>query len=224
MCGVSSNQYQVEWKAGNQIVVTVQADDAYMSTILEDANSEDPDDEDDFIGGDFVNDDEIVDNEDGIDFQDASEDGAFVDTSDESESPDDWNGDISTTGTTTEESKEEASAGIDLVVFARAINAAFNDNGGIGSAIAARFAVEVTTPGGTDTLTTPKMFLAYQGFDIITTHRDPKTKSVKIIEARLVERNSDFLVLNIKGRVKKLKRSDVLSVKLPKAKKEKGVS
>ena len=61
-----------------------------------------------------------------------------------------------------------------------------------------------------------------KGFDVICQQEDPKTKKVKQVEGRLVERNNEFTIINVKGRVKKMKNSTVLSVKLPKAKKEKG--
>ena len=61
-----------------------------------------------------------------------------------------------------------------------------------------------------------------EGFDVIVQHKDPKTQKIKTVEGRLFARDDLFTVINIKGRMKKLKNSNVISVKLPKAKKEKG--
>ena len=116
----------------------------------------------------------------------------------------------------------DATTGVDLTSLARAINEAFND-GGVGFAIAENHEIEVTTPGSPEELQGRVMFEAYKGFDVICQQEDTKTKKVKQIEGKLVERNQEFTVLNIKGRMKKMKNSTVLSVKLPKAKKEKGV-
>jgi len=114
--------------------------------------------------------------------------------------------------------------GIDVTTLARAINAAFDDEDGIGFQIAESHEIEVTTPGATDELEGDVMFQAYKGFDVIVQHQDPKTNKTKTFEGRLVERNDEFTVINIKGRMKSLKNVDVVSVKLPKAKKEKGGS
>ena len=112
--------------------------------------------------------------------------------------------------------------GIDVSAVARAINAAMDDEDGVGSEIAATHEIEVTTPGSGDELTGQIMFDAYKGFGVIVQHQDPKTNKTKTIEGSLVERNAEFTVINIKGRMKKLKNADVVSVKLPRAKKEKG--
>lgn len=110
---------------------------------------------------------------------------------------------------------------VDVTTLARAINSALDDDG-IGLAIAEAHEIEVTTPGASDELS-GIMWESYKGFDVIAQHKDPKKNKIKTIEARLVERNDEFTVLNIKGRMKKLENENVVSVKLPKAKKEKGV-
>jgi hypothetical protein len=122
--------------------------------------------------------------------------------------------------TSTPDEPTSTGQGIDMTVLARAINAALDDDG-VGLAIAEVHAIEVSTPGATDELS-GIMFEAYKGFDVLVKHMDPKKKSVKTIEGRLVERNEEFTVLNLKGRFKKLKNTQVVSVKLPKAKREKG--
>jgi len=117
-----------------------------------------------------------------------------------------------------DENEETPSTDVDMTALARAINAALDDDG-TGLAIAEAHEIVVTTPGASDELS-GIMFESYKGFDVIVEHQDPKKKT-KRIEGRLVERNDEFTIINIKGRMKKLKNQDVMSVKLPKAKKEK---
>lgn len=111
--------------------------------------------------------------------------------------------------------------GVDVTALARAINAALDDDG-IGLMIAEVHEIEVTTPGASEELRGPTMFEAYRGFDVICQQQDPKTQNTKTIEGRLVERNDEFTIVNVKGRMKKMKNESVLSVRLPKAKTEKG--
>ena len=64
-----------------------------------------------------------------------------------------------------------------------------------------------------------------KGFDVICRYEDPKAKKgAKEIQGRLVERNDQVTIINMKGRMKKIKNDLVVFVKLPKAKKEKGVN
>jgi ribosome maturation factor RimP len=112
--------------------------------------------------------------------------------------------------------------GVDVSALAKSINTIFDQNE-IGFQIAESFEIEVTTPGASDVLSGEVMFEAYKGFDVIAEHEDTKTKSVKQIEGKLVERNDEYTIINIKGRMKKLKNENVRTVKLPKAKKEKSV-
>jgi ribosome maturation factor RimP len=113
--------------------------------------------------------------------------------------------------------------GIDVTKLARAINAAM-DSDEVGLLIAETHEIEVTTPGASNVIQGDVMFEAYRGFEVFCEFQDPKTKKIKKIEGRLVERNDEFTVINIKGRQKKIKNDMVLSVALPKAKKEKGVA
>ena len=109
-----------------------------------------------------------------------------------------------------------------LTLLARTINQILDDDG-MGLAIAEVHSIEVTTPGVSDELVpgTPQ-FDAFKGFEVIVQQLDPKKNKVKTIEGRLVERNDEFTIINIKGRMKKMKNETVQSVRLPKAKKEKG--
>ena len=112
---------------------------------------------------------------------------------------------------------------VDVTKLARAINNAFNDDG-IGLQIAETHEIEVTTPGASNLIEGDVMFEAYKGFEVFCDFQDPKTKKIKKIEGRLVERNDEHTIINIKGRMKKIKNDMVLSVALPKAKKEKGAA
>lgn len=122
-----------------------------------------------------------------------------------------------------EEEDSSPSNGVDVTVLARAINGAF-DQDEVGLLIAETHEIEVTTPGAPeellDLLSSP-VWESYKGFDVQAQFMDPKTKKLKTIDGRLHDRTNEFTVLNIKGRMKKLKNESVLSVKLPKAKREK---
>jgi hypothetical protein len=109
---------------------------------------------------------------------------------------------------------------VDVTELARAINAILDDDG-IGLRIAEVHEIEVTTPGASDELS-GVMFESYKGFDVIAQFIDKKTKNTKTVEGKFVEKGDEFTIINIKGRMKKIKNEDVLSLKLPKAKKEKG--
>lgn len=113
-----------------------------------------------------------------------------------------------------------SSTGVDVTTVAKAINAALDCNE-VGQAIAETHSIEVTTPGASDELQGDTMFAAYQGFDVIIVYDDPKKNKRRTIEGRLVERTDEHVVINIKGRITKLIRDNVISVKLPKAKREK---
>ena len=117
---------------------------------------------------------------------------------------------------------------IDVSALARAINTMLESGGdpsGVGYQIAETHDIEVTTAGASDEVRGEVMFRAYRGFDVVVQHRDPKQQQsdkIKTVTGKLVERNDEFTVVNIKGRMKHIKNSHLVSVKLPKAKKEKG--
>jgi ribosome maturation factor RimP len=213
----------LEWKA-DTLIVTVWADNVYVSNPVSQEDDDDSqldiDDSDANVGSDPAM-PELAD--DSVDTMDYYDDDDVVENDSLSSNLDDTdvNEDDSSASTATDTTNEDK--GIDMVLLTRVIVAAL-DNDPVGAMIAARFGLQVTTPGASDLLSTPAMFRAYAGFEVIVSHQDAKTKGLKTIVGRLVERNDMFLVLNIKGRVKKLKVSDVVSVRLPKAKKEKGVS
>ena len=111
-----------------------------------------------------------------------------------------------------------------VVTIARAINAALSEEGedSLGYSIAVHHEIEVTTPGASDELQ-GIMFESYKGFNVIAETVDPKNQKQKLVEGKLVERNDTHTLLNVKGRIRKLKNQTVRSLKLPKAKTEKGV-
>ena len=124
----------------------------------------------------------------------------------------------------TENSEAKPTGGVNLVELTRSIQGALdmNDEGSIGWQLGMNYEFEVTTPGASNELS-GIMFESYKGFDVMVDFVDPKTKKNKSIDGRLVERNDEFTVINVKGRMKKIRNDMVQSVKLPKAKKEKGV-
>jgi hypothetical protein len=199
-CGATQGQLQIDWKAG--IIIVTVLGDSYVSATDDDGN----DDDDDNVEGDEEEEfDEEGDNED-LDDDQEEQDKDLDDNDDE---------DMEET-----RSQELPTRGVDVTRLAKAINLILDD-GGMGLAIAEVHEIQVTTPGSSDELE-GIMFTAYKGFDVIVQFMDSKTKKLKTIDGRLVERNQDFTVINIKGRMKNLKNVSVLSVKLPKAKKEKG--
>ena len=205
-CGiVKEDDLTIEWKA-DRIVVTVRGK-VFVSAIEAEEGDEDlvlmeEEEEEDIDDGDDEDSADGDEGEDGL----LSIDDTMMDDSEG----------------TDENTSTSPSRGVDVAALARAINNALDD-GGIGFMIAEAHEIEVTTPGVSDELQGRVMFEAYKGFDVICEQKDVKSNKIKQIEGRLVERNDEFTILNIKGRMKKLENDAVLSVKLPKAKKEKGV-
>lgn len=113
--------------------------------------------------------------------------------------------------------------------------------------------IEVTTPEFDNVLRGARMFESYQGFDVTVEHwEEPKKKKqtkakagknpaaggagedaeaevtepkLKVTEGKLVGRDydKDVTMVNVKGRVVKIKNDKIECVRLPKAKREKGV-
>jgi ribosome maturation factor RimP len=232
-CGATKDQLKIEWKSG-RIVVTVEGE-VYVSNsdssseqveATFDTNEEEEDEDEEYSGSEEDSNEEVYDEEeeaykveeeydqdDIVSQSDVnSEDNTVV--VDDEISPE---GDNDTTPNT----EGMQPRGVDVAALARAINAALDD-GGVGLAIAEEHEIEVTTPGASDELQGPIMFKAYKGFDVLVTFMDPKKKVAKTIEGKLHDRTSEFTIINIKGRMKKLKNQMLVSVKLPKALKEKG--
>jgi ribosome maturation factor RimP len=194
-CGIENDDdLTIEWKTG-LIIVTVRAE-AYASAPNIDIEEGEA---------------SLISEED--DAEDDDDDG-------ENEDEDEDDGEDSL-----EEEQEQPNSGVDVTKLGKAINSGLDDvdGDGVGFAIAQAHSIEVTTPGSSEELSGTTMFQAYKGFDVICQQMDTKTKKIRHIEGRLVERNDEFTIINIKGRMKKMKNDTVLSVRLPKAKKEKGV-
>ena len=196
------SEVRVEWKGSHIIVTLPVVDDSssslqvYMSSPLEDGSGE-LEDEDDDGDGELL----LLD-----------EEGLYSLEEEEEEEEDD-DDDEPEMGSSTNS--------VDVTAVARAINAALEEST-LGQAIAERYSIEVTTPGASDELQGDRMFRAYQGFDVICLYNDPKKQNKqKTIQGRLVERNEQHVIINVKGRMSKLIRENVVSVKLPKAKCEK---
>lgn len=124
-----------------------------------------------------------------------------------------------------DDKKEEPEFGNDIVSIARKINYLLGEEGegSVAYNIAVHHEIEVTTPGASDELE-GIMFEAYRGFDVIVEALDPKKEGkVQVIEGKLVDRDEKKTTVNVKGRMRKIKNDLILTVKLPKAKREKGV-
>ncbi|GAX26997.1 hypothetical protein FisN_9Lh306 [Fistulifera solaris] len=111
--------------------------------------------------------------------------------------------------------------GTNIVELSRAIRSALESDTAVGVEIGEKFEIEVTTPGAPDELS-GIMFQSYKGFDVIVEYFDAKKDKIVFLDGRLVERNDENTIINIKGRMKKLSNDIVKAVRLPKAKKEKG--
>ena len=228
MCNLSADQISITWKS-KRIVVTVHTDNAFLDA----STSEGNDNDDGEIEIDFIDEEDFLDDDDEANMMkdhDDMDDGDFLVEASSSESASSLSVataasmskndvlDIETTVSTT------ASDGVDMTLLARSINAALDDGeDGIGTQITQQYEIEVSTPGITsDDITTPRMFAAYRGFDVIVHYLDPKKKVLKQHEGRLVEKNEEHVIINQKGRMKHFKNMHVQAVKLPKFKKEKG--
>ncbi|KAI2514306.1 RimP N-terminal domain [Fragilaria crotonensis] len=214
-CG--ANDLKIEWSTG--LIKVVVLGDAFVSNPMGDV------DDDDTVDDSVLTEveDDIDDEAEELDNDDANEDDETLNylTVPNDIASDDNDVDVADDDDDIDDVIQDMpSKGVDVVQLARAINAAFAEDS-TGLWIAETHEIEVTTPGAPDELT-GIMWKVYKGFPVICRHQDPKTKQQKTIEGRLHERTDEFTVINIKGRMKKLKNIDVLSVKLPKAKKEKG--
>lgn len=191
--GADESCLDILWKPGH-VTITV-GGDATMSSPLED---------DEEVNDEEVDDDKVDDEE--VDDEDVMS--------------------MESTTTTTQ--------GPDIRAIARSINHALQENADAGSDndnytventvgwnVATFHEIEVTTPGASEELS-GIMFESYRGFDIICDMMDPKTQNSLRLEGKLVDRDEDVTKINLKGRVKKIKNDMITSLRLPKAKREKG--
>ena len=205
-CGLCNPEdLRIEWKAG-RIVVTVYApsyvsasgDAEAMDNGVEIDYDEEYDDEED--------EDDDDDEEESGEEEELEEEPGRASSDDDESTILDLNGDDSSEVEELELQPEDETPsssstqpqGIDVSVLARAINAALDD-GEMGLAIAEVHEIEVTTPGASEELQGPVMFNAYKGFDVICRQEDPKTKKVKQVEGRLVERTNEIYHYQCQG-------------------------
>lgn len=215
----------IEWKGiggSPRIIVTVDT-------------SDDDDDDVDYNEDDYDNDaDDIVDNWDGNE-DNNDDDDEFLDDIDED---DDLRADEDSSV-----DDEVSTSGNLLTRIARAINEAFARDApdGPGYSIAKIYDIEVTTPPFDGVLRGRRMFDSYRGFDVVVEHYEKEKKSkkngsvevgkeeprkLKTSEGKLVARDNEAdgnTTINFKGRAVKIKNEDIVTVRLPKAKREKGV-
>jgi ribosome maturation factor RimP len=216
-CGCGKDQLSIEWKEG-RIVVMVQGESFVGDTDearndAEENIDEEGDDEIDDEAGNYDEEGNEVDEKADVDDEDEANGIVNEDEAD--------NDIVNEEGNQAPEDLDSAPKGTDVTELAKAINRILDD-GGVGFMIAEKHAIEVTTPGASNLLSGSIMFESYKGFDVILRNIDSKTNKEKEIDGRLVERNDEFTILNIMGRMKKYRNDSVVWVKLPKSKKEKG--
>lgn len=85
-----------------------------------------------------------------------------------------------------------------------------------------RYELILSSPGARDIIETQRQFNAFRGFDVIVETNEP-VDSKKELFVRLIERNDVDLVVNKKGKKLKIPLEKVKCVRLPPAKREKGV-
>ena len=88
--------------------------------------------------------------------------------------------------------------------------------------IVSRHEIMFASPGSPDVLITQKQFDAFRGFDVLVETRDP-WKSNRTLKGKLVQRTALDVILNVKGRMVTIPNNFVYRVRLPAAKREKGL-
>jgi ribosome maturation factor RimP len=137
-----------------------------------------------------------------------------------------------------DEEDYEPSSEVSVAKIARTINEYLSRDGegSLGDKIAQMHEIEVTTPEFDNVLRGERMFKVYKGFDVIVEHweenkkkkdnaEDEETPRKRVVtEGKLVGRDMEKnrTTINVKGRNKNIKNELIESVKLPKAKSEKG--
>ncbi len=75
------------------------------------------------------------------------------------------------------------------------------------------YILEISSPGISDHLNTDRDFKTFQGFPVRITYKDNANSELQK-SGLLKERSIDHVHLNIKGRISRIKREDVLEVRL----------
>lgn len=119
---------------------------------------------------------------------------------------------------------------VDLTLIARTINELLSQDGedSLAYEIAKLHEIEVTTPEFDNVLSGNVMFESYKGFDVMVEHwEEPKKKKkpkaqkeevpptvvepkLKVTEGKLVGREEDVTLINVKGRVVKIKNDKIV--------------
>ena len=238
-CGATEPMICIEWKA-DRIVVTVD--------VTRDVNyvEDDDYDGDDDIFMDGYDDDGLMLDlfEDGAElmYDDEVESNPDDDIDDPQDELDDDDYE------STFESEFDNNR-IDLSRIARTINELLAQDGedSLSYTIAKLHEIEVSTPEFDNVLKGRRMFESYKGFDVIVEYWEEEKKKkvenvmsksqknntdnitdkrkLKITEGKLVSRDyeKEITLINVKGRVAKIRNDMIVRVYLPKAKREKGV-
>ena len=75
------------------------------------------------------------------------------------------------------------------------------------------YVLEISSPGIGDQLSSDRDFQTFRGFPVEVHHRD-QDDSEQRLEGLLLERDADTLQINIRGRIKRIPRDGVISVRL----------
>ena len=79
--------------------------------------------------------------------------------------------------------------------------------------LAEAYVLEISSPGIGETLSSDRDFQTFRGFPVEVVHHDGDDAEQRL-EGLLLERDDDTLQINIRGRIKRLPRDRVLSVRL----------
>ena len=75
------------------------------------------------------------------------------------------------------------------------------------------YVLEISSPGIGETLSSDRDFQTFRGFPVEVVHRD-RDDTKQRLEGLLLDRDEDTLQINIRGRIKRLPRDHVLTVRL----------
>lgn len=82
-----------------------------------------------------------------------------------------------------------------------------------GDLLTGAYVLEISSPGIGEDLHSDRDFRSFRGFPVAVLHRNP-TGAEQRSEGLLLERDDEAVQLNMRGRPKRIKRTDVISVRL----------
>lgn len=82
-----------------------------------------------------------------------------------------------------------------------------------GGLLTGAYVLEISSPGIGEDLCSDRDFRSFRGFPVAVLHRDAKGAEQRS-EGLLLERDDEAVQLNMRGRPKRIKRADVISVRL----------